>query len=54
MKVKFKCGHREIEVAADVAESPRCPECGERIVTRVVNATPKFRGACQGPLVKSA
>lgn len=53
MKVKFKCGHREIEVAADVAVPPKCPECGERIVARVSNATPKFRGACKGPLVKA-
>lgn len=54
MRVKFKCGHQEIEVKADVVIPPRCAECGERVIVRVSNATPKFKGACKGPLVKSA
>lgn len=53
MKVSFKCGHGEIEVKADVQEPPRCPQCGERVVKRVKNATPRFSGACKGPLVKA-
>ena len=52
MKVSFTCGHGAIEVAADVQVPPRCPECGERVVKRVTNATPRFKGACKGPLVK--
>jgi hypothetical protein len=53
MTVTFKCGHREIEVQADVVVPPRCPECGERVVVRVSKATPRFKGACKGPLVKA-
>lgn len=52
MKVSFKCGHPSIEVERSATAAPQCPQCGERVVTRVTNATPTFRGACQGPLVK--
>ena len=51
MTVIFKCGHRE-QVERSVHEIPRCKQCGERVIARVVNATPTFKGACQGPLVK--
>jgi len=51
MTVQFKCGHAAIEVKPDVADPPRCPDCGERVVSRVTGATPRFTGACRGPLV---
>lgn len=53
MTVTFKCGHR-LDVPRDVQEPPKCPACGERVVTHVKNATPVFKGAKMGvPLVKS-
>lgn len=52
MTISFKCGHGSIEVKRDVSDPPSCPECGERVVARVQNATPVFKGACSGPLVK--
>jgi DNA-directed RNA polymerase subunit RPC12/RpoP len=52
MTVSFRCGHKAIDVKAEVNEPPRCPECGERVVSRVTNAVPRFKGACKGPLVK--
>jgi predicted RNA-binding Zn-ribbon protein involved in translation (DUF1610 family) len=53
MKVSFKCGHASVTLERSVSESPRCPQCGERVVTRVSDATPVFKGACKGPLVKA-
>ena len=53
-RVTFRCGCPSIPVKRDVAVPPRCPACGERIVSRVTGATPTFKGACKGPLVKSA
>lgn len=52
MTVIFKCGHR-VGVERDVKTAPKCPECGERVIARVEGATPKFTGACSGPLVTS-
>lgn len=52
MTVRFVCGH-SVACERDVKEAPRCPECGERRVARVTGATPTFKGACQGPLVKA-
>ncbi len=51
MTIVFKCGHA-LKVPRDVTDPPRCATCGERIVARVMDATPKFTGACKGPLVK--
>lgn len=50
MTILFKCGHRT-SVERDVKTAPQCEECGERIVARVEGATPRFTGACSGPLV---
>ena len=49
MTITFKCGHR-IELPRDVKDAPVC-HCGERIVASVSGATPRFTGACSGPLV---
>lgn len=54
MTVTFRCGHPSIEVKRDVTVAPECPQCGERVVARVANATPTFKGSCRGPLVKQA
>lgn len=51
MTVVFKCGH-SVTCERDIKAAPQCPECGERVVRNVVNATPTFKGACKGPLVK--
>ena len=52
MTLTFKCGHR-VELPRDVQETPKCKECGERVVARVQHATPVFKGAKMGvPLVK--
>lgn len=53
MTISFKCGHPTVTVERSVSEPPRCPQCGERVITRVLNATPVFKGACKGPLVKA-
>jgi hypothetical protein len=52
MKVTFKCGHTT-SLERDVQEAPVC-HCGERIVKSVTGATPRFTGACTGPLVEKA
>lgn len=52
MKITFKCGHTK-EVPRDVKETPMC-DCGERIVKSVAGATPRFMGACTGPLVEKS
>ena len=49
MTITFKCGHT-VELPREVKDAPVC-QCGERIVARVTNAQPVFRGACSGPLV---
>lgn len=53
MTVTFKCGHPAVTLERSVTAAPTCPVCGERIVARVSDATPVFKGACQGPLVQS-
>lgn len=50
MTVVFKCGHK-VDVPREIQDAPVCPECGERIVKHVTNATPRFSGSCSGPLV---
>lgn len=50
MTVTFVCGHRK-ELPRDANEPPEC-SCGERRVKNVSGATPRFSGACQGPLVQ--
>lgn len=52
MTVTFRCGHAAVEVGGDVKTPPTCPVCGERVVSRVTGATPRFTGACTGPLVQ--
>ena len=52
MTITFKCGHR-MELERDVKSAPVCKECGNRIVASVTGATPRFTGACSGPLVVS-
>jgi hypothetical protein len=47
MTVTFRCGHK-VTVPAAVEAPPVCA-CGERIVSNVTGATPRFRGACRGP-----
>lgn len=52
MTVTMKCGCRlTLERAASTA--PVCEQHNERIVARVDGATPTFKGACSGPLVKT-
>ena len=48
MTVIFRCGHRT-DILASVGPAPPICHCGERVVSRVLNATPHFRGACSGP-----
>lgn len=52
MTVTFKCGHT-LKVERDVKTAPRCQQCGERVVARVSDAMPTFKGACSGPMVKA-
>lgn len=52
MRVIFKCGHRQDEERS-IAASPKCQQCGESKIVRVENATPVFKGACRGPMVKA-
>ena len=47
MTVTFRCGH-SVDLPRDVASAPMCG-CGERIVSSVSGAIPRFRGACTGP-----
>ena len=53
MTIKFQCGHPPITTERTVDIAPKCPVCGERVISLVMNATPTFKGACKGPLVKS-
>lgn len=50
MTVTFKCGH-VVKIPRTVTDPPQCPECGERVVTRVKDAVPRFTGSCTGPYV---
>ena len=50
MTVTFKCGHVQ-KLPREAKDAPVC-SCGERVVTRVSDATPKFTGTCSGPLVE--
>ncbi len=50
MTVVFTCGHRK-DVQSDVKAPPEC-HCGERRITNVIGATPRFSGACKGPHVQ--
>lgn len=51
VRIDFKCGHAQEYARNDVPVSAQCTACGERRVIRVTGATPKFTGACSGPLV---
>lgn len=53
MTVTFKCGHTA-SVPKEASAAPQCQACGERVVARVTGATPRFTGACKGPLVEKA
>ena len=53
MTIRFVCQHPAITVERTIDAPPKCPVCGERVVSLVMNATPTFKGACKGPLVKS-
>ncbi len=48
--VSFRCGHPPIKLPRAFKETPVCPDCGERVVKSVKNATPRFMGSCQSPL----
>ncbi len=48
MTVTFRCRHAALTVAM-APESPACPTCGDRTVTRVDGAVPVFRGRAFGP-----
>lgn len=50
MTVTFVCGHRQ-DVPREVKTPPEC-HCGERRIKHVSGATPRFTGACKGPLVQ--
>ena len=47
--ITFKCGH-SVQLD-DVADAPVCTTCGERQIGNVTAPTPRFTGACSGPLV---
>jgi hypothetical protein len=48
----FRCGHSQ-RVSPTSAAPPICNLCGERVVSRVSGATPKFMGACSGPCAET-
>ena len=50
MTVVMKCGHK-VEMPREAKDAPICPQCNERRVVTVKGATPRFTGACSGPLV---
>lgn len=52
MTVTFRCGH-SVDLPRDVAVAPVCG-CGERVVSSVTGAAPRFRGACSGPCAETA
>ena len=51
MTITFRCGH-QTELPRDVAAAPRC-KCGERVVSRVEGAVPRFVGTCRGPYAET-
>ena len=51
MTVTFRCGHSVI-LPRDVAIAPVC-HCGERVVSRVDDAKPRFTGVCTGPFAET-
>jgi hypothetical protein len=51
MTVEFRCGHT-LDLPRNVAAAPVCP-CGERIVSRVSGAVPRFVGTCSGPYAET-
>lgn len=51
VRIDFKCGHSAEYARNEMPAAAQCAECGERRVIRVTGATPKFTGACSGPLV---
>lgn len=51
--VKFRCGHTLHVKREDIhTVGAGCPQCGERVIAHVIGATPRFSGACTGPLVQ--
>ena len=52
MTITMRCGHPPIDLPRGTDKIPICPQCGERRVASVSNATPKFTGTCSGPLVE--
>ncbi len=52
MTITFRCGH-SVSVPREVAAAPACGTCGERVVSRVEGAIPRFVGACRGPYAET-
>ena len=52
MTVTYKCGH-VASLPREVSDTPSCGICGERVVSRVDGARPRFRGACSGPVAET-
>ena len=52
MIVGFRCGH-VMSLPREAAAAPVCAICGERVVSRVSGAEPKFVGACRGPYAET-
>jgi len=50
--VTFRCGHAQVTSPIALAALV-CVQCGERIVSRVSGATPRFVGACRGPFAET-
>ena len=51
MTITFRCGHQAV-LPRDVAAAPVC-HCGERVVSRVEGAAPRFAGTCSGPFAET-
>jgi len=47
MTIAFRCGH-SLTMPREASAAPVCA-CGERVVSHVTGATPRFVGACSGP-----
>ena len=47
MTITFRCGH-SVTMPREASAAPVCA-CGERVVSNVTGATPRFVGACRGP-----
>ena len=51
--VRFKCGHAVQLPREELQKAGAgCEQCGERVIAHVIGATPRFSGACSGPLVQ--